>query len=511
MAWNEVNTGLTHDRSGLALKLFNVAEQLVWNVFFTSPNGNNADALDDANDAPPRPIRSGWKDSGLSPVRPGVHDSEADQAWANGWRDLRNNNGDVGNAGQQGGRITGLRPADKDFTYTSYGQTTNNVKPHERRKDDLDQAHRARATYVPPQQTELDYNGIIQRIRDEMQKSPPVSDSGLNAELGQSNWESWLRDAQDKNELDSRESQAISAVKEARRKEENPSPLDLNKVINEAIQAVKDHWKEKAGSETGKINGQDQKQVLGSWEEEIRKKDSETAINAERDRLKELINTEKAKEGSAPPGPGLPGGPYPDNGDPDSGEGDDSGKTPPGGKEDGKKPIGPEEKTPGGKEDVPTDSSGEEIKEEEWKNVSPSTVDKIVKENEATNIQSGKDKDANLEKIKEILKKVNQAKGKEKYNEPAKTLQEELNQIQSSSLVTQLESLKKEVNEAIQHLEKLEKESSQTQDQAPKSWWQKQPTWAKVAIIFGILTAIILIGIIISQLTKKKQVSEEEE
>ena len=487
---------------------------IAWDAFFANPNNVAGDALTDANDTTGN-VRNGWKDSGLSPIRDaGATDSEADQAWANGWRDLRNDNGVTGDANTKGGRITNLIAANKKFSYTSYGQTTNDVDPLVQNKNDLDQAHRALANPYTPPPPGPNYDAAIEKVKNEMQQSPSVSDSELNAELGKDNWITWLRESQTQTELDNRVSQAISAIREVRRKrDDNRRPPNLEQFYREAIQAVKDHWKEKAGSDTGKINGKTLEEVLtSSWESGIRGKSNETDIKAERDRLKGLIDAEKAKEGSGPSGPS-----YPDNGDSGSGDGgsggsggDSSGdKTPPG---EGKEPTtGPGGGTGGGSGST---SQGEQIVQEEgWQNISSETVDTIISELGSVNTQDGKDKDADLAKIKEILKKVNQAKSKKEFNKLARTLQEELKELQKNSqLVAQIQSLKKEVGEAIQHLENLEKKKPQGQDQQQsENWWKKQPTWVKAAIIFGILAGVILIGVIISQLTKKKNNQEMEE
>ncbi|WP_147410092.1 hypothetical protein [endosymbiont GvMRE of Glomus versiforme] len=387
------------------------------------------------------------------------------------------------------------------------------MRPHEQNKNYLDQAHRALANpYIPPQ-TGPDHNDAIQRVKDEMQKSPSVSDSELNTELGKNNWITWLRETQTQTELNARESQAINAVKEARRKKENPLPPpqenDLDRLRREAIEAVNQHWKDKANSDS-KVNNKDQNTVLGSnWESGISGKSTPGEITAEKDRLIKLIDDEKAKEGSGP----IPGGPsYPDNGDSGSEDSSNSsgGKTPPGDKDSGK----PGDQGGGTDEGSGDGSSGSQeeqiIQEEGWQNITSETVGTIISELDSINTQGGKDKDDGLDKVKEILKKVNQAKGKKEFNELAKTLQEELEQLQKNSqLVAQMQSLKKEVNEAIQHLENLKNKKPQDQEQSQENWWKKQSTGVKAAIIFGILAGIILIGVIISQLTKKSKEPEE--
>lgn len=82
-------------------------------------------------------------------------------------------------------------------------------------------------------------------------------------------------------------------------RQKNKKKQDLTQTINDAIRAVSDHWKDKAGSDAAKINNRRKDQALtSSWESEIRNKADAFSINSERDRLIGLINAEKNKEGS---------------------------------------------------------------------------------------------------------------------------------------------------------------------------------------------------------------------
>ncbi|CAJ0824365.1 6885_t:CDS:2 [Entrophospora sp. SA101] len=259
-----------------------------------------------------------------------------------------------------------------------------------------------------------------------MNKPEFVTDSELNTALNKTNWETYIQGAGTENALKTRETEAMNA--------------------------------DKANS-SGKINNKDR-------DSGINDKNTETAINAERDRLIKSIDAEKAKEGSGP-GPSGPYYPPSDNGD-SGGGGSDSGKKPPVGGQDEKKPEGNEPGKDGG---TTEESEGDKIVQElSLQSIDSGTVDTIINQLATANTNNGKEEKADLDKVKDILKIVNQAKGKKEYNETAENLHKELKQLQNNSqLVHQLESLKKEVNGAVQHLEKLEKAKLQTQQ--PSGNW----------------------------------------
>ncbi|CAH1764431.1 20237_t:CDS:2 [Entrophospora sp. SA101] len=266
----------------------------------------------------------------------------------------------------------------------------------------------------------------VARIKEEMNKPEFVTDSELNTALNKTNWETYIQGAGTENALKTRETEAMNA--------------------------------DKANS-SGKINNKDR-------DSGINDKNTETAINAERDRLIKSIDAEKAKEGSGP-GPSGPYYPPSDNGD-SGGGGSDSGKKPPVGGQDEKKPEGNEPGKDGG---TTEESEGDKIVQElSLQSIDSGTVDTIINQLATANTNNGKEEKADLDKVKDILKIVNQAKGKKEYNETAENLHKELKQLQNNSqLVHQLESLKKEVNGAVQHLEKLEKAKLQTQQ--PSGNW----------------------------------------
>ncbi|RHZ35775.1 hypothetical protein [endosymbiont GvMRE of Glomus versiforme] len=106
-----------------------------WTTFFADPEGDDTKAITDAN------LKTGWKDSQLTPTRSTGPDSQADTAHSRHWRDLRNNNGANGDADNKGGRINNRTAGAPTFTYTSYAIATNNINPLNHDQDQLDAAH----------------------------------------------------------------------------------------------------------------------------------------------------------------------------------------------------------------------------------------------------------------------------------------------------------------------------------------------------------------------------------
>jgi len=172
-----------------------------------------------------------------------------------------------------------------------------------------------------------------------------------------------------------------------------------------------------------------------------------------------LINDEKSKEipptgpiypptgggGSKTPsgqGGGKPGG---TGGD---GKGDEEGKKPPTG-----------------------GSKGEEIVQEIGLQVIGSDIVNDIIDEISTTTTTEEEKNTNIERAKQILKKIDQALSKKKYDEENKKeiedLFEKLKQNQSEQIVVQSATLGKQVKNAIKHLEELKKQSSLAQVQSP--------------------------------------------
>jgi len=175
-----------------------------------------------------------------------------------------------------------------------------------------------------------------------------------------------------------------------------------------------------------------------------------------------LINDEKSKEipptgpiyppigggGSKTPsgqGGGKPGG---TGGD---GKGDEEGKKPPTG-----------------------GSKGEEIVQQEGLQVITSdVVNEIINEiSTTTTTTTEEEKNTNIDRAKQILKKVDQALRKKAYDDKnSKTIEdllEKLKQNQSEQVVVQSATLGRQVKDAIKHLEELKKQTSLTQSQSPE-------------------------------------------
>ena len=135
--------------------------------------------------------------------------------------------------------------------------------------------------YVPPLTLQDKKNAAVTQVKLEMNKTTAITDNELLDELKKTDdnltdWKDYLNVASDENDLTTRESIAKAIVNQLRRTKENPQPLinpNLDRLHQQAIQAVNDYWKEKSGSDTGKINGKDKNEVLGSsWESNIKGK-----------------------------------------------------------------------------------------------------------------------------------------------------------------------------------------------------------------------------------------------
>ncbi|WP_147411114.1 hypothetical protein [endosymbiont GvMRE of Glomus versiforme] len=494
-----------------------------WNLFFN--DNNEPGEIDNVAK------KQAWLDSGLDPTPNGLlplpQTSEPQDAWNNGWKAgddtgiVRFSGGTVDYKSNSQSVINNLDPTvinkthldeanqiltDIANTYDratianrgagSIWQRIRDLSLHDgelptgltpgRQSNELENARQTRENNLTDRNDKdnstPDYTNAIQRIKDEMQKSPPVSDSELNTELNQNNWESWLQTAQTQTELNTLESQAINAVKEARRKKDDRQPPrenELDRLRREAIEAVKSHWNSKANSNS-KVNDKDQNTVLGSdWEGNIRSQDSETAINAKRDYLKGLIDTEKSKEGSAPPGPGPI---YPDGNNEDSGGGDvGSGEN---------ESNGSESEKPGGK--IPPENERpkeiiEAIKEAQEKNSNGdkwTLPDKQVKPVfESSQIDS-------VSKVQEILTKVEQAFNAQKWDKEKEQLSIYLREHKSANSFS-YESANKfnqQVDRAIEHLQML-KNNQQMVHPSPED----EKKWLPWAIVIGSVGAISII------------------
>jgi hypothetical protein len=356
----------------------------------------------------------------------------------------------------------------------------------------------------------------IDNIKSQMSGNPSVTDSELNSGLGVSNWEEYIKESESEDDLSSRESQALAAINTIKQSK-TPKTPDLNQLWQAAMDAVNQHWKDKAGSDAGKINSKSKDEVLTSnWYQNIKDQKDEPSINAERDRLIALIDAEKTKEKISPSY--SPSFYYPQ---------EDSSKEDEKPKEDKKASDQKEDEEPLNKKNLegkePKDEKPLNLEEtiEEVKqsivnelDVSRDTVDQIMEEPRLVYENNEEESKKNIKKVQAILADIKQALDVKRGSNVKKidTLLERLKSYQEDDSVAcraVKSSQNNQLTRAVSHLEKLKANQEFSTQELDKSWWAKQSTGTKAAIIGGIVLGIGLIGVGLYFIKKSLEAKKE--